>query len=292
MEERNSGRWSEEGQFQNGHFDVMSPEIVEIDESKSFASSRDAGNSVYVAVGKEDLDVLKWALNHAVMPGNCVFLIHVFPPVNYIPTPGNAKPYVWTPAKRTVARKQVSCYSTCPQMQHKGSRDHLITLVFSLKYGFIWIPMAVGKMLRSQAGQEQVNCYLREENTRRRNLLQKYVRLCDDAKVTVETMLIESTQTAKAILELIPVLNITMLVMGTKRPASRILRMGMGKGEFVQKNAPDFCEVAIVCDGKKVLEGQQVVLEKSPESNRRGAGVTRHPERNFFDCVCFSGKDS
>jgi len=41
-------------------------------------------------------------------------------------------------------------------------------------------------------------------------------------QVTVDTMLLESNSTAKAILELIPVLNIRHLVMGTKRlPRSR-----------------------------------------------------------------------
>lgn len=70
---------------------VMSPEIEEIGEgSKSVSiSSRDCGmNDVYVAVGKNDLDVVKWALDHATSPGATVFLVHVFPPVTYISTPG------------------------------------------------------------------------------------------------------------------------------------------------------------------------------------------------------------
>lgn len=74
----------DEGQYRN--FTATSSEIVEIvEESKS----RDGGASdVYVAVGKNDLHVLKWALDHAVSPGSRVFLVHVFPPVSYIPTPG------------------------------------------------------------------------------------------------------------------------------------------------------------------------------------------------------------
>ncbi|KAF5190737.1 U-box domain-containing protein 33-like isoform x1 [Thalictrum thalictroides] len=232
MEEKKSEWSGEQHQYQNRDF--MSPEIVEIDESKSFSSStRDGGNNIYVAVGKDDLHVLKWILNHAVLPGTCVYLIHVFPPVNYIPTP-------------------------------------------------------VGKMLRSQASQEQVNSFLRDENTRRRNLLQKYVLLCNDAKVTVETMLIESNQTTKAILELIPVLNITMLVMGTKSPSSRKLRMRLGKGEFVQKHVPDFCEVTIIFAGKKVIEGQEELERSQEPSGQEPSG--RGAEKNFFDCVCFSGK--
>ncbi|KAJ8748079.1 hypothetical protein K2173_012239 [Erythroxylum novogranatense] len=129
---------------------IMSPEIVELGEdSKSYNNSRDRSfNDVYVAVGKDDLEILKWALHHVVTPGARVFLIH------------------------------------------------------------------------------QIRGYLNEESNKRRSLLQKYIRLCNDSKVTVDTMLIESKDTAQAILDLIPVLNITSL-------------------------APDYCEVSIVHDGKR-----------------------------------------
>ncbi|KAF7134590.1 hypothetical protein RHSIM_Rhsim08G0176600 [Rhododendron simsii] len=80
----------------------------------------------------------------------------------------------------------------------------------------------VGRLSRSQLTQEQVRFYVNKENNWRRNILQKYIQLCTDTKVTVDTALLESNSTAKAILDLIPVLNITYLVMGTKRPpASR-----------------------------------------------------------------------
>lgn len=70
---------------------MMSPEIVEIgEESKSFAASATAtASDVYVAVGKDDLGVLKWALDHAVSPGARVFLVHVFAPITFVRTPGN-----------------------------------------------------------------------------------------------------------------------------------------------------------------------------------------------------------
>ncbi|XP_043725583.1 U-box domain-containing protein 33-like [Telopea speciosissima] len=219
----------------------MAEEIIEIgDNSESSTSSRDGGGEakdVYVAVGQDDLDVLTWALDHALGPGSCVYLVHVFPPIHYIPTP-------------------------------------------------------VGRLSRSQLSQEQLRPYIQEENTRRRNLLQKYITLCSQAKVAVDTILIESDFTAKAILELIPVLNITSLIMGTKRLPSRRLRKGLGKGEFVKKNAPDFCEVVIVCDGKKVVDRQQRsgLEPSSPASSSRRPEIERHPERHFFECVCFSGK--
>lgn len=71
---------------------IMSPEIVEIGEDHSRSidtTSRDAvASDVYVAVGKDDLEVLKWALDHAVSTGARIYLVHVFPPVKYINTPG------------------------------------------------------------------------------------------------------------------------------------------------------------------------------------------------------------
>lgn len=216
---------------------IMSPEIVEIgDESKTIISSRDGGaTDVYVAVGKDDIDVLKWALNHAISPGCCVFLVHVFPPLTYIPTP-------------------------------------------------------VGRLARSQLSQEQLRVYINEENNRRRNLLQKYIRLCTDAKVAVDTLLLESNTTTKAILQLIPVLNITNLVIGTKKPLStRLLGKRMATGEFVKKNAPEFCEVTIVYEGKKMDDQRQQemgLFSSSQDSDCR----RRRSGKNLFECVCLSSK--
>lgn len=70
---------------------MKSPKIVEIDDnSKCCIGSIDEGVAdVYVVVGKNDMDVLKWALNHVVLPGNRILLVHVYSPIVYIPTPGN-----------------------------------------------------------------------------------------------------------------------------------------------------------------------------------------------------------
>uniref|UniRef100_A0A2C9UKA6 UspA domain-containing protein n=1 Tax=Manihot esculenta TaxID=3983 RepID=A0A2C9UKA6_MANES len=222
---------------------IMSSEIVEIGEdsrSGAFVNSIDAGaNDVYVAVGKDDLDVLKWALDHVLSSGARVFLVHVFPPITYISTP-------------------------------------------------------VGKLSRSQLSQDQVRFYINEEHNRRKNILQKYIRLCNDAKVTVDTMLLESSETAKAILDLIPVLNITHLVMGTtRRPRTRLLKKKLAKAEFVKKNAPDYCEVTIVPDGKKAVDEQQAteLVHPSLPSNPARSNISRsNSEKKFLECVCFSGK--
>ncbi|KAA8542256.1 hypothetical protein F0562_023608 [Nyssa sinensis] len=169
-------------------------------------------------------------------------------------------------------------------------------LAYSLCMSTLQLPSSltpVGRLSRSQLSQEQARVYINEENNRQRNLLQKYIRLCIDAKVMVDTVLLESNATAKAILDLIPVLNITSLVMGTKRPPSSWRpRKGLGKGEFVKKKAPEFCEVTIVYDGKKVMDPQHST-EPDPSSlasSHQRPEITRQSERNFFDCICFSGR--
>ncbi|XP_050221050.1 U-box domain-containing protein 33-like isoform X2 [Mercurialis annua] len=219
---------------------IMSSEIVEIgeDSRNGIGNSRDGTGviDVYVAVDKDDLHVLKWALDHSVSPGTRVFLVHVFPPITYIPTP-------------------------------------------------------VGRLSRSQLSEDQVRFYINEEHNRRRNLLQKYIRLCNDANVTVDTMLLESNETAKAILDLIPVLNITNLVMGTTRlPRSRLLRKKIAKAEFVKKNAPEYCEVTVVHDGKKIPEVHQAtkMVHTSLSSTTHTQDFSRNSDKKFYNCVCFS----
>ncbi|XP_057804281.1 U-box domain-containing protein 52-like [Salvia miltiorrhiza] len=226
----------EEGQYRNLAA-KSSPEIVEIaEESNSTAASRDGGD-VYVAVGKHDLHVLRWALDHVVSPESRVFLVHVFSPITYVPTP-------------------------------------------------------VGRLSRSQLSKDQLQVYIREESNKRKHLLDKYIQLCNDSKISVDTMLVESNASGKAILELIGVANITHLVMGTKQsPFSRLSRKGVGKGEYVKKYAPEYCEVSVVYDdAKKMKDEQPQIRDDSKNASHQTQQVTKNSQRHFFECVCFSGK--
>lgn len=205
----------------------MSREIEEIGEDSKSTTIKDAEtNDVYVVVGKNDLYVVQWALDHAVSPGFRVCLVHIFPTIKYIPTP-------------------------------------------------------VGNLSRSQLSKEQVQVYINEENNRRKSLLQRYIRLCNDAKVPVDTMLVESNSPAKALLDLIPIVNITSLVIGTRPSRStRLVKKGQDIGEYVQKNAPEFCEVKVV---SQVQQPKQNFIRTQPE-------ITRNSDRNFLECICFSRK--
>lgn len=68
----------------------------------------------------------------------------------------------------------------------------------------------------------------------------------------------------------------------------------MATGEFVKKNAPDFCEVIIVHDGKKVVDSPQVkdAVHSSPAASSlaRPEITGCHSKKKFFECVCFAGK--
>lgn len=68
---------------------------------------------------------------------------------------------------------------------------------------------------------------------------------------------------------------------------------GQRIGEYIKKNAPKFCEVTIVCEGKKMVKGEMQSEEHFPSSlrGRRGPEITtQNSERKFFECICFSGK--
>lgn len=154
----------ENGKFVPYSVQLLSTEIVEIvEDGKSITIKKDRRvDDLYVAVGEDDMDVVKWVLDHAVSPGARIFLVHVSPPITLIPTP-------------------------------------------------------VGMLGRSQLTPQQVRRYLNEVNNKRKDLLQKYIQLSTEAKVTAETLILESKDKGKAILDLISILNITNLVLGVKK---------------------------------------------------------------------------
>ncbi|KAK7330535.1 hypothetical protein VNO77_24730 [Canavalia gladiata] len=212
---------------------MLSTEIVEIvEDGGSITSNKDRRvDDLYVAVGKDDLDVVKWALDHGVSPGSRIFLIHVSSPITLIPTP-------------------------------------------------------VGKFERSQLTPQQVRLYLSEVNIKRKDLLQKYIQQSTEAKVTAETLLLESHDTGKAILDLISILNITNLVMGIKKLPYTRRSNKLSKGEFVKKNAPISCEVTLVYNGEVFVSDPYVdgLGSYGPVSHSKS-----HSKNNFLHCMCFSG---
>ncbi|KNA18423.1 hypothetical protein SOVF_070710 [Spinacia oleracea] len=216
----------------------IAPEIIEIEEEENDDEYKENKiEDVYVAVGKDDLQLLKWVLANVVVTGARVNLIHVSHPISSIST-------------------------------------------------------SVGRLWVGPLSPEQAKIYATEEHNKRKNLLHKYIRLCLDHKVNVDTILIESSETTKAILDLIPVLNMTSLVMGAKHPtSSRRLIKGLSKGVLIQNNAPDYCKVTLVYVGKKNVDNQGKMYHIPSSfisSNDKHTKPTRQKyERNNMECACF-----
>ncbi|KAK2984247.1 hypothetical protein RJ640_010206 [Escallonia rubra] len=156
------------------------------------------------------------------------------------------------------------------------------------------IPTPLGKLPLSQVNPGQKETYMIQERSRRREYLQKFLDLCSASKVKVETILIESDKEAKAILELIPILNIKKLVLGATKSSPRKSRPRRGIADQIIPNAPEFCEVIVICEGKQVFEDQ---MAESPSPSPRGneehnrKPVQEEQQVNgSFTCNCFKPK--
>nr|GEU58466.1 hypothetical protein [Tanacetum cinerariifolium] len=188
-----------------------------------------------------------------------------------------------------------------------GNSLHESTLVY-LVYVFPelrFIPTPLGRLPITQANPEQKESFLNQERSKRSEYLQKFLSLCSSSKVQVETVLIESDMEAKAILDLIPILNIRKLVLGATKSSVRKLKSnskrGSGGGTIDQivHNAPQFCEVKVICEGKEVSLQDQLTSEPpSPSStapSQRDINVdtqkTMRVQQNqtigFVNCSCF-----
>ncbi|XP_024198485.1 U-box domain-containing protein 35 isoform X1 [Rosa chinensis] len=130
---------------------------------------------------------------------------------------------------------------------------YLIHIFPEIKY----IPSPLGKLPKNQVSPEQVESFMAQESDKRRQLLQKYIDKCSAARVKMDTLLIESDMIAKAIVDLIPILNIRKLVLGTKKSnLSRKLMSGKGArgiADQVLQSAPQGCEINIICEGNQVM---------------------------------------
>ncbi|KAM0903039.1 hypothetical protein ACQ4PT_018855 [Festuca glaucescens] len=142
------------------------------------------------------------------------------------------------------------------------------------------IPTPLGMMPKSRATPEQVESYMNQERSKRREMLQKYLDHCRNFKVNVDVYLIESDQVVDAVVELIPVLTIKQLVLGVSKSNLRRLKKGNTIAGQVQKNAPPYCEVKTVCEGKEVTASATDLtppFSPSPVNNGRRSHTPTPP---------------
>jgi hypothetical protein len=167
------------------------------------------------------------------------------------------------------------------------------------------IPSPLGKLPKNQVSPEQVEIYMEQERGKRRQLLQKYLTMCSSQsssnyKINVDTILIESDDVAKAISDLIPILHIPRLVLGTSKSNARKLKLGRGGNciaEQVLHNAPENCQVNIICEGLEVNNEDQTFKSPSPRPATLSASSSFKlksqddtPSNDPFSCMCFGSK--
>ncbi|CAK9156793.1 unnamed protein product [Ilex paraguariensis] len=156
------------------------------------------------------------------------------------------------------------------------------------------IPTPLGKIPISQVNPEQKESYMIQERSKRREFLQRFIDTCSASKVEVDTVLIESDMEAKAILDLIPILNIKKLVLGTTKSNLRKIRSRRGSGiaDQILQNAPAYCEVNIICEGKEAVD--QLIESPSPRggNDTDSPKPTQEPDQitDSFSCNCFKPK--
>ncbi|KAI3456594.1 hypothetical protein Pfo_013257 [Paulownia fortunei] len=156
-----------------------------------------------------------------------------------------------------------------------------------------YIPTPLGKLPISQVNPEQKENYMAQERGKRREFLQKFLSLCSASQVKADTILIESEMEGKAILDLIPILNIRKLVLGTTKSNLRRMRSRRGNGvtDQILQNASESCEVKIICEGKEMSElpFDSPSPSPSPRATDRAPKFAQHQEatNDSFACGCF-----
>ncbi|XP_014518232.1 U-box domain-containing protein 35 [Vigna radiata var. radiata] len=147
-------------------------------------------------------------------------------------------------------------------------------------------PLGVGVIPKEQVSPEHVESYMAQERGKRRELLNKFLQLCSASKVKVETILIESDLIAKAIIDLIPILQIRKLVIGASKSQIRKLRSKKGSGiaDQILQNAPESCNVSIVCEGKEVNEQIAAAIATDTSMSQKN----KHHQNASVSCVCFN----
>ncbi|KAF3432163.1 hypothetical protein FNV43_RR26902 [Rhamnella rubrinervis] len=139
------------------------------------------------------------------------------------------------------------------------------------------IPSPLGMLPKSKVNPRLVEKFVARERDNRRKLLQTYTEACSAAKVKVDTVLIESDMVAKALLDLIPTLNIRKLVVGTNKSNIRTLKSKRRSGIANQtvQNAPENCDIRIICNGNEVTD--QIVWSPSSRYSN-SSSLSTHEE--------------
>ncbi|KAI3939315.1 hypothetical protein MKW98_022183 [Papaver atlanticum] len=141
----------------------------------------------------------------------------------------------------------------------------------------IFIPSPFGgKVPKDQVTPEELENYMSQQSQKRREFLQKFLDVCSVFKVNVETLLIESNNVTKAMADLILILNIKKLVVGTSKSSYKKLKKANGIGDQILKSASDTCDIKIINNRNElaIIEETTTPAGESPASTpRSNSGV-------------------
>ncbi|KAI9124127.1 hypothetical protein K1719_005427 [Acacia pycnantha] len=156
---------------------------------------------------------------------------------------------------------------------------YLIHVFPEIKY--IPNPLGMGMIPKNQVSAETIESFEAQERAKRRQLLSKFHQLCSSSQIKVDTILIESSDTvAKAILELVPILNIQNLVIGTNKSRKSKSRKGKnGIAEQILQNVADSCRVRIISEGKEVNQ-QMLTMMSSPSPSVATSNSNYHNDNH------------
>ncbi|XP_038882797.1 U-box domain-containing protein 35 [Benincasa hispida] len=160
-----------------------------------------------------------------------------------------------------------------------------------------YIPSPLGKIPINQVSKQQVAIHVAQEESKRKDFLQNFIDSCSAAKVKADTVLIESDMVARAILDVIPILNIRKLVLGVNKSRKLRSRGGSGIANEILQKAPEFCEVKVVCEGKEMsqlggspspLSSPRYQDDSFKDNNNPNSSIIEAEQRNnSISCMCF-----
>ncbi|VFQ97806.1 unnamed protein product [Cuscuta campestris] len=155
-------------------------------------------------------------------------------------------------------------------VRRRSSSSSVVVILVHVFPKIKFVPSPLGMIPISKVNQEQKDNHKTHERNQRMQFLQKFLDVCSASKVKADTLLIESDTEAKAILDLIHICNIRKLVLGTPKANLRKMKWKKGKStaKEIVKNAPEFCDIKIICEGKEVAMEEQMMTESSSSSER------------------------
>ncbi|KAG9444673.1 hypothetical protein H6P81_016013 [Aristolochia fimbriata] len=166
------------------------------------------------------------------------------------------------------------------------------------------IPTLLGRLPASQANEQLVFAFRREEKLQMNDMLRNYSNICDRLKVQVSIATIEAEQVHKGIVDLVSRYGIRKLVMGAAPDSCMKVKRSSDQAINTAKNAPNFCEIWFVYKGKHVWtkdasEGpssQQILQPLASKNNiretKRSTSLSSYGVSSFSTAGCLRSLSS